>query len=193
METLLKEINQCNNCANYLPHGCRPVVQAANSSKILIIGQAPGRKVFLSGIAWDDASGDQLRDWLGVSREQFYDPSVFALMPMGFCYPGTGKSGDLPPRPECAPLWHDRMMVEMGEIQLTLLIGRYAQQRYLFQAIGSSLTDTVKKWQQFIPEKIPMPHPSPRNRIWLAKNPWFEVEAIPWLKSRIKQLLQQES
>ncbi|MFN0015484.1 MAG: uracil-DNA glycosylase family protein [Saprospiraceae bacterium] len=182
MEKLLTEIRACTVCQTHLPHGCRPVVRASPTSRILIVGQAPGRKVHASGTPWDDASGDTLRAWLGVDKAVFYDHRRIALMPMGFCYPGTGASGDLPPRPECAPLWHEKLLAQMPGIRLTLLIGQYAQQRYLKNIAGKNLTETVRVWRSFLPAYLPLPHPSPRNRLWLAKNPWFEEEVVPALR-----------
>jgi uracil-DNA glycosylase len=189
MEQLLAEIRSCQICRDHLPHGCRPVVQFSEKSRILIIGQAPGARVHASGIPWDDASGNNLRSWLGVDATQFYDPDIFALVPMGFCFPGTGKSGDLPPRPECAPTWHDRVLEKMPDIQLTLLIGQYAQHRYLGATKLANLTETVLAWRKFLPNYLPLPHPSPRNRIWLKKNAWFEQEVVLELQARIKQVV----
>lgn len=158
---------------------------AANpKSKIVIIGQAPGRKVHESGVPWDDKSGDNLRKWLGVTHEQFYDPTLFAVLPMGFCYPGTGKSGDLPPRPECAPQWHSKVLDHLKETELTLLIGQYAQEYYL-QKSEQSLTETVKNYEAYLPNYFVLPHPSPRNNIWMKKNPWFGDNVLPALKNRI--------
>ncbi|RNC86090.1 MAG: uracil-DNA glycosylase family protein [Balneola sp.] len=189
MEQLLKNIAQCRVCEEFLPLEPRPVVQASPTSKILIIGQAPGTKVHESGIPWDDPSGDRLRSWMNISKEIFYDPSVIALVPMGFCYPGKGKSGDLPPRPECAPLWHQLLLDSMPEIRLTLLFGTYAQSYYLKDRMKNTLSETVKSFREYLPEYLPMPHPSPRNNIWLKKNPWFEEEVIPWLRRSISSSL----
>lgn len=188
MEHFLHDIRHCTHCAAHLPHGCRPVLQAESGARLLIIGQAPGRKVHASGVPWDDASGDTLRSWLGVDKSVFYDASKIALMPMGFCYPGTGASGDLPPRPECAPLWHEKLLGQMPEIRLTLLIGQYSQQYYLKNEAKSTLTETVKAWQSFLPKYLPLPHPSPRNRIWMAKNKWFEAEVLPEMHTQIASL-----
>lgn len=163
-------------------------MQASARSRVLIIGQAPGQKVHNSGVPWDDQSGDELRRWLGVSKEQFYNPELFALMPMGFCYPAKGSSGDLPPRPECAPLWHKQLLALMKEVQLTLLIGQYAQSFYLQEKAFTSITENVKNFRQFLPDYLSLVHPSPRNRIWQKKNPWFEVEVVPALQEIIKQL-----
>ncbi|MFT4073901.1 MAG: uracil-DNA glycosylase family protein [Asticcacaulis sp.] len=188
---LLDDITACTLCAPYLPLGPRPVLQAGDPrARILIIGQAPGLKVHMTGIPFNDASGDRLRDWMGVTREQFYDPSQAAIMPMGFCYPGKGKSGDHPPRPECAPLWHARLRATLPDIRFTLLIGAYAQGYYLGKRRKANLTETVRAWRDYIGEGIlPLVHPSPRNRIWLKRNPWFEAEVIPHLKTAIMTAL----
>ena len=172
-----------------LPLGPRPIVQLSASSKIMIIGQAPGTKVHASGIPWDDASGDRLREWMGVDREIFYDESQIALMPMGFCYPGKGSGGDMPPRPECAPLWHAKLLKHCSNIRLTLLIGQYSQQYYLNGRQKATLTETVKTFNEFLPEVIPLVHPSPRNQIWLKKNQWFEKKLVSVLKKRVQQAL----
>jgi uracil-DNA glycosylase len=186
MQRLLSDIRSCTFCKN-LPHGYRPIIQASPQSIILIIGQAPGRKVHETGIPWDDPSGRNLRKWLGVTDEQFYNPDLFALMPMGFCYPGSGKSGDLPPRPECAPLWHQKVLDELPSIQLTLLFGQYAQQHYLGNRLKENLTETVKNFKEYLPDYLPLPHPSPRNGIWLKKNEWFQLEVLPELKRIVKK------
>ncbi|MHA6963137.1 uracil-DNA glycosylase family protein [Zobellella denitrificans] len=185
---LLNEIRACRLCEAHLPLGPRPVVQLGPGARILVIGQAPGTRVHETGIPWNDPSGDTLRRWLEVSREQFYDPELFAIMPMGFCYPGRGKSGDLPPRPECAPTWHRRIQAALPRIELTLLIGQYAQRYYLGNRYRS-LTDTVRHWREFAPAQLPLPHPSPRNRRWLRDNPWFEQEELPALRERVHLVL----
>lgn len=156
-------------------------MQASIHSKIVIIGQAPGQKVQNSGMPWDDVSGHELRRWLGVSKEQFYDEQLFALVPMGFCYPGKGTSGDLPPRPECAPLWHEPLLKNMKKAKLIILIGQYSQNYYLGETLKTTLTDTVKNYAAYLPAYLPLVHPSPRNRIWQTKNPWFEKEVVPIL------------
>lgn len=179
MEELLRKIRDCRECAARLPHQPRPIVAASRSSRLVIIGQAPGRRVHESGVPWDDPSGDRLREWLGLSSARFYDPRVVALLPMGFCYPGTGKSGDLAPRPECAPLWHQAVLSKIEEPELILLVGSYAQKWYLKDTKG--VTDCVKRWGEFHPY-LPLPHPSPRNNLWLAKNPWFEAEVLSSLR-----------
>jgi len=189
MQNLLDDIRQCTICSKHLAFGSRPVVSAHPDSKIVIIGQAPGTKVHNSGIPWDDASGEQLRKWLGVTNEQFYNEQNFAIIPMGFCYPGKGKSGDLPPRPECAPQWHEQLMLQMPKLELVILIGQYAQKYYLKKQAKKTLTETVNNYQDYLPKYFVLPHPSPRNRFWLTKNPWFEAEVIPELKRRIHRLL----
>jgi uracil-DNA glycosylase len=189
MQNLLKDIRQCTICKEHLSLGPNPVVSAHPKSKIVIIGQAPGTKVHASGIPWDDASGKQLRKWLNVSDDDFYDDSKFAIMPMGFCYPGKGKSGDLPPRPECAPQWHQALLDKMPNIELIVLIGLYAQNYYLGDIAKKTLTETVKSYKEYLPHYFPLPHPSPRNRFWLTKNPWFEKEVLSELKRRIDRLM----
>lgn len=185
---VINDARNCQLCARHFPHSPRPVVRAAEGARLLIIGQAPGARVHASGIPWDDPSGERLRDWLGVSREVFYDENQVAIVPMGFCYPGKGRSGDLPPRPECAPRWHAELLACLPEIRLTLLIGRYAQQYYLADK-NMSLTDTVKNWRANLPQYFPLPHPSPRNYSWLARNPWFDADVLPDLKRLTKQCL----
>jgi uracil-DNA glycosylase len=189
MDKLLNEIRACTNCKAFLPNAPKPIIQASAKSKIVIIGQAPGLKVQNSGIPWDDQSGNELRRWLGVTKDQFYDPIVFGLMPMGFCYPGKGTSGDLPPRPECAPLWHKKLLNGMKDIELILLIGQYAQNYYLKLNVKPSLTETVKSFHEYLPEYLPLVHPSPRNRIWQKKNPWFESEILPLLQQNVRRFL----
>lgn len=189
MDQLLAHIKACTLCKEVLPFAPKPVLQASAASKILIIGQAPGLKVQQSGVPWDDASGDELRRWLGVDKQTFYNPEVFALMPMGFCYPGKGTSGDLPPRPECAPAWHHKLLSAMPNIQLTLLIGQYAQNHYLGDKTMPNLTETVKAYLNYAPNFLPLVHPSPRNRIWQKKNPWFEEKVVPYLKDIVANQL----
>jgi uracil-DNA glycosylase len=188
-ERLLRRARACRLCEAQLPLGPRPVLQMAPQARIMIIGQAPGLRVHETGIPWNDPSGDTLRRWLQLSREQFYDPEVIAIMPMGFCYPGRGKSGDLPPRPECAPAWHEQLLASLPHIRLTLLIGQYAQRYYLGKQYRT-LTETVRHWRDFAPERLPLPHPSPRNRRWLSQNPWFEQEELPVLRARVHQVLE---
>lgn len=186
---LLVEIRDCRECEAVLPCGPRPIVAANEDASILIIGQAPGKRVHETGVAWDDPSGDRLRDWLGIQHEDFYDASKVAIVPMGFCYPGKGKSGDMPPQIECAELWHERLLNELSNIKLTLLVGQYAQKRYLGDRLKSNLTETVRAWEEYWPKLLPLPHPSPRNNIWLSKNAWFEDDVLPRLKSRAKRLM----
>lgn len=186
--SLLEEVRACTICAAQLPFGPRPVVQFAPAARVLVAGQAPGRKVHESGIPFDDASGDRLRQWLGVSRETFYDPELIAIMPMGFCYPGTGKSGDLPPRPECAPAWRDQLLGFLPNVEVTLLIGQYAQ-AYHLGGKKQSVTETVRRWREYWPAVVPLPHPSPRNNIWLTRNPWFDDELLPVLRQRVADAL----
>lgn len=182
MKVLINEITACTVCKPFLQEGPRPVFSVSPNCKILIIGQAPGQKVHDSGIPWNDPSGNELRRWLGVDKEQFYESEIFGLMPMGFCYPGKGKNGDLAPRPECAPLWHQKLLANMPQVKLTLLIGQYAQKYYLGKRVKASLTETVMHYQDFLPEFFPLVHPSPRNRFWQKANPWFELEVIPQLR-----------
>ncbi|MGB4845014.1 MAG: uracil-DNA glycosylase family protein [Ferruginibacter sp.] len=189
MDKLLKDIRSCVVCEKFLPNAPRPIIQAGKNSKIIIIGQAPGQKVQNSGIPWDDLSGNELRRWLGVTKEQFYDEKIFALVPMGFCYPGKGKSGDMPPRPECAPLWHKPVLQNMKQVKLIILIGQYAQNYYLGDKLKPTLTETVKNFKKYLPEYLPLVHPSPRNKIWQKKNPWFEKEIIPQLQKIVKKTL----
>jgi uracil-DNA glycosylase len=186
---LLKEVRACTICAEHLALGPRPVLQADARARILVAGQAPGRKVHDSGVPFDDASGERLRQWMGVDRALFYDPKLIAMLPMGFCYPGTGKSGDLPPRRECAPQWRARLLAALPHIELTLVIGQYAQAWHLPELAGTSLTDTVKAWRGHWPAVLPLPHPSPRNNIWLKANPWFVEEIVPELQRRVRAIV----
>lgn len=189
MDQLLKNITDCTVCAAHLPLGPRPVVAASPTSKIVIIGQAPGLKVHQTGIPFNDPSGDRLREWMGIDNDTFYDASKIAIIPMGFCYPGRGKHGDLPPRKECAPLWHHLLLEMMTEVKLKLLVGQYAQKYYLENNAKMNLTETVKAYKKYLPNFMPLPHPSPRNNVWLKKNEWFEEDLIPELKTIIKAML----
>ena len=190
IEPLLAEIRQCRLCAQDLPLGPRPVVRATATAKLLIIGQAPGTRVHESGVPWDDRSGDQLRDWLALDPAVFYDEDKVAIMPMGFCYPGVdARGGDKPPRKECAPTWHDPLLAHMGAVELILLVGMYAQGRYLGKGRKRTLTETVAAWRDYGPRYIPMPHPSWRNLGWRRKNPWFDAEIVPMLRARIAPLM----
>ncbi|WPP49227.1 uracil-DNA glycosylase family protein [Catalinimonas niigatensis] len=193
MEDLLKDIRKCIVCEPFLPLGARPVLSAHPRSRILIVGQAPGTRVHHSGIPWNDQSGKTLRAWLNVSDKEFYTEEKFGIVPMGFCYPGSmsgkAKSGDLPPRKECAPLWHAALLERMPEVQLTLLIGQYAQKYYLGKQARKNLTETVQSFEEYLPRFFPLPHPSPRNRIWIKKNPWFEEIIVPQLQYHVKKIL----
>lgn len=183
---LLEQVRACTLCAAHLSLGPRPVLRAARGARLLIIGQAPGTKVHATGIPWNDPSGDRLRAWMGITRDQFYDTSRIAIMPMGFCYPGRlPRGGDAPPRPECAPQWHGRILAQLPRVELVLLIGSYAQAHYLEDLRKSSLTDTVRHWRDYAPDYLPLPHPSFRNNLWLKQNPWFEQDVLPELQRRI--------
>ena len=185
---LLQEVRACTLCAAHLPQGPRPVLQVGAQARILVAGQAPGSKVHASGVPFDDASGERLRQWMGLDRASFYDAQRVAILPMGFCYPGTGRSGDLPPRRECAPQWRERLLKAMPRIELILVIGQYAMDWHLSAHKAQSLTETVRAWREHWPALLPMPHPSPRNNIWLKANPWFEAEVVPALQARIATL-----
>ena len=189
LATLLREVRRCEICAEHLPEAPRPIVSADASARILIIGQAPGSRVHRSGVPWDDPSGERLRDWLGVTPEQFYDTKLFALMPMGFCYPGKGRSGDLPPRPECAETWHEKLLRHMPDVELTVLLSQYALERYLGNRRKATLTETVRAWKEYRPDHVPLPHPSPRNNIWLKKNAWFARQVLPFLRRRVNEIV----
>ena len=189
MKKLIDEITACTVCKNFLPYSPRPIFSVSKDSKILIIGQAPGQKVHDSGVPWDDQSGNELRRWLGVDKEHFYDTKLFGLMPMGFCYPGKSATGDLPPRPECAPLWHNQLLANMKSVKLILLIGQYSQKFYLGDNFKSTLTENVKNYREFLPKYLPLVHPSPRNKIWQKKNPWFELEVVPQLRKIVNKNL----
>ncbi|HAO23857.1 MULTISPECIES: uracil-DNA glycosylase family protein [unclassified Methylophaga] len=188
VSALLRDIRHCRLCAEKLPFEPRPVVQFHPSARILIAAQAPGRKVHETGIPFNDASGDRLRAWLGLSREVFYDDRRIAILPMGFCYPGTGKSGDLPPRPECAPAWRETLLSQFEDLQLTLVIGQYAQ-AYHFPYSKKTLTENVLDWRETWPDRVPLPHPSPRNNRWLKNNPWFAECLLPDLRRRVAEVL----
>lgn len=190
LDQLLAEVRACRICAAHLPLGPRPVLRAKRSARILIIGQAPGTKVHESGVPWDDRSGDRLRDWLAIDRETFYDDRQIAIIPMGFCYPGRDKNGgDNPPRPECAPEWHPKLLLALTGVTLTLLAGSYAQTHYLGKRRGRTMTETVERWQEYLPQYLPTPHPSWRTTGWVRKNPWFETELVPALRTHVTAAL----
>lgn len=185
---VLDQVRGCTLCTSHLPMGVRPVVQIHPNAKILIAGQAPGRIVHETGVPFNDESGHRLRDWMGVNSNEFYDPKIIAILPMGFCCPGKGRSGDLAPRPECAETWRSQLIGLMPDIQMTLAIGQYAQAWHLGSKKKSTLTETVKSWQEYWPDILPLPHPSPRNNIWLKKNPWFETDLLPTLKVKVSEI-----
>lgn len=190
LSSVLREVHACQICSANLPFGPRPVLQLAGSARLLIIGQAPGSKVHQSGIPWDDASGDRLRDWLKLDRSVFFDTARVAILPMGLCYPGAGEhGGDNPPRPECAPRWHARLLKFLPDIQLTLLIGQYAQRHYLAAKRKRSMTETVQAFPEYMPQFFPLPHPSWRSAVWMRKYPWFESAILPELQKTVRALL----
>ena len=190
LNNLIKEVHDCTLCAKHLPLGPRPTLRMAKHAKIVIIGQAPGTKVHKTGIPWNDPSGNRLREWLNVDRDTFYNSRHIAIMPIGFCYPGRLDSGgDKPPRPECAPKWHERLLAELPNTELTLLIGMYAQAFYLRERKANTLTATVKQWRKYLPEYFPTPHPSWRTISWQKSNPWFEAELLPVLRDKVAALL----
>ncbi|MDJ0611617.1 MAG: uracil-DNA glycosylase family protein [Kiloniellales bacterium] len=190
LDALLTRVRECRTCEAHLPLGPRPVVRAAPSARLLIVGQAPGTRVHETGIPWNDRSGERLRDWLGLERDLFYDQTRVAIVPMGFCYPGRDpRGGDNPPRPECAPLWHDPILEALPDLGLTLLVGLYAQARYLGDRRKGSLTETVRAWRDYAPAFLPLPHPSWRNTAWLKKNPWFKKDLLPDLRQRVRAMV----
>jgi len=192
LSALLEEVRRCQICTPSLPLGPRPVLQCSQRARILIAGQAPGSKVHASGVPFDDASGERLRSWMGVDRTTFYDADSIAILPMGFCFPGSGKSGDLAPRPECAATWRKPLLNKLPQIELTLVLGQYAQ-AYHFNDSAGSLTERVSGWREYWHHDdetmLPLPHPSPRNNRWFKQNPWFEIELLPELKLRVDELL----
>jgi len=191
IKKLLIQIRNCKECEKHLEFGVNPIIAASSKSKIIIIGQAPGRIVHNTGIPWNDKSGDNLRTWLGIDKAIFYNADIIALMPMGFCYPGKSKTGDNPPRPECAPLWHKKLLAQMPNAKLILLIGQYAQNYYLGEKAKNTLTETVQDFKTFLPVYFPLPHPSPRNNIWQAKNKWFGLKVLPELKKRVHDIIEE--
>lgn len=189
MDDLLIEIKKCTICTPHLEHGVNPVMTAHVNSKIVVVGQAPGSVVHRTGIPWNDKSGDRLRSWMDVSKSEFYNEENFALVPMGFCYPGRGKTGDLPPRKECAPTWHHLLLSQMPDLKLIVLVGSYAQKYYLKDAMKKTLTETVQHYEEYLPKYFPLPHPSPRNNIWMKRNEWFEELVVPEFKEAIATIL----
>ncbi|HEY2838831.1 MAG TPA: uracil-DNA glycosylase family protein [Pirellulales bacterium] len=185
---LLSEVRGCTACAGLLPCEPRPVLRAHQSARVLIVGQAPGTRVHETGVPWNDRSGDRLREWLAIDREQFYDERRFAIIPVGYCYPGRGPSGDLPPRSECAELWLARLLAELPQIELTILIGQYAQRLYLKERRKGTLTETMRAYREFAPRYFPLPHPSPRNQMWLLRHPWFEEGVTAALRRACRRL-----
>jgi uracil-DNA glycosylase len=189
LDRLLPRIRACRLCEAHLPLEPRPILRAAATARLLIVGQAPGTRAHDSGVPWNDASGIRLRHWLGLEREAFYDEREVAIVPMGFCYPGKGASGDLPPRAECAATWHAPLLASLPKVQLTLLVGHYAQARFLGSERGKTLTDTVRAFREHLPRYFPLPHPSPRNQLWLKVNPWFEAELVPLLREAVGAII----
>ncbi len=186
---LIEQVSKCVICEPHLPLGARPVIQFNPNARILIAGQAPGIKVHETGVPFNDASGNRLREWLGLTRDEFYDANNIAILPMGFCYPGRGKSGDLPPRKECAPAWREQLLAALPNIELTIVLGKYAQAYHLPETKKMPLTELVKSWREYWPNYLVLPHPSPRNNIWLKKSPWFEQDVLPELGKRIATIL----
>jgi len=184
---LINEIRACTLCAADLPLVPRPILQGSAKSRILIAGQAPGKVAHEKGIPFDDASGNRFREWLGVDKQAFYDADLFAIVPMGFCFPGTGKSGDHAPLSRCAETWRSNLLKQLRGVQLTLVIGQYAQDWHLNRR--GSVTEIVQGWRDAPQGYMPLPHPSPRNNRWLKSNPWFEKELLPQLRTRVKDLL----
>lgn len=188
LASLLAEVRACRLCEDMLPLGPNPVLRASETARLLIVGQAPGTKVHATGIPWNDPSGERLRDWMGIGRERFYDERRIAIIPMGYCYPGKGERGDLPPRPECAEVWLPKLLAKLPKVELTLLIGQYAQAHYLGSGRKKTLAETVRRWRDYGPRYLPLPHPSPRNLMWFRQHPWFEREVVPALKRRVAEL-----
>jgi uracil-DNA glycosylase len=189
LDRLLQEVRACRLCERHLPLGPKPILRASRSAKLLIVGQAPGRRVHNSGIPWNDPSGDRLREWMQIGRDAFYDERRIAIIPTALCYPGTGPGGDLPPRPECAPLWHPRLVTSLPRLQIALLVGSYAQAYYLGAGRKASLTATVRSWRDYLPHFLVLPHPSPRNQMWLRRNSWFAEEVLPFLRLVVKRVV----
>jgi len=189
LDTLLAAVRGCRACEPDLPLGARPVLRAHEAARVLVVGQAPGLRVHTTGIPWDDPSGQRLREWMGVDTTTFYDESRIAIIPMGYCYPGRGQDGDMPPRPECAKLWLHRLLAKLPSIELTLLVGQYAQRHFLGNRRKHSLAETTRSWQDYSPQYIPLPHPSPRNQPWFKRHPWFAQQLVPALQLRIGALV----
>ena len=189
LRDVIAEARACTVCAPFLAHPPRPVFQLHPSARILVAGQAPGRRVHESGLPFDDPSGDRLREWMGIDRATFYDETRLAIVPMGFCFPGTGRAGDLPPRPECAPLWREKLLGGLKHLELTLVIGQYAHAYHLPETKGRSVTEIVAAWRDHWPRVVPLPHPSPRNNRWLRERPWFDRELVPEVRSRVQDIL----
>ena len=189
LERVAREARPCRLCEAVLPHAPRPVFHIGRGARLMIVGQAPGRRVHETGIPWNDPSGDRLRAWLAMDRETFYDRAQIAILPTGLCYPGTVDGSDLPPRPECAPLWHPRFRAALPNIRLTLLVGQYAQAHYLGAARKSSLSETVRAYREYLPNFFPLPHPSWRNSAWITRNPWFEKQLLPALRRAVTSAL----
>ena len=191
MENLLQEVRKCRICASSLPNPPKPILAVSERTRILIIGQAPGQKVHDRGIPWEDQSGDTLREWLGVTKEQFSNTALIGTMPMGFCFPGcsAGGSGDAPPRPECKPQWHERILSHLTELKLTLIIGQYAMKAYLGENQKRNLTETVRAYREYLPQYFPLVHPSPLNFRWHRKNPWFKNEVLPVLREKVQEII----
>jgi uracil-DNA glycosylase len=188
LDILAAEARACRVCAAHLPLGPKPVFLVGAGAQLMIVGQAPGRRVHATGIPWNDPSGDHLREWLRMDRTRFYDTTHVAIVPTGLCYPGTGERGDLPPRPECAPLWHPRFRAALPQVRLTLLVGMHAQAYYLAARRKKTMALTVRAYREYLPEFFPLPHPSPRNRRWMKDNPWFVKEVLPALRRRLRRL-----
>ena len=193
LAALLKDIRACRRCASALPHEPRPIVQAGQAARILIVGQAPGNRVHATGMPWDDDSGERLREWTGLDRDTFYDPDQVALIPMGLCYPGKGNGGDLPPRKECAPVWHAPLLEHLPGLRLTLLVGTYAHRAWLPPALRPSMTEAVRRLDEMPKGLFPLPHPAWRSRLWMKRQPWFETEVLPVLRRRVKRALAEVS
>lgn len=189
LDALLHQVRTCRVCEAHLPLGPRPVLQAHASARILVVGQAPGRRVHETGIPWDDASGERLRAWMGIDERTFYDPAKVAIIPIGLCYPGRGEGGDRPPRRECATLWLAPLMAQLAHVETTLLIGTHAQRHFLGPRRKSSLAETTRAWREYAPRFTPLPHPSPRNQPWFVRHPWFESQALPALRARVRALV----